>query len=117
MAVHNVKGSPGAIPGAPAAATSDASKTSKSSKASAASAYAKASASPNIKDAANVQISPRAKEMSLARKIADETPDVNEAKVEKYKNMIAKGEYKPDAGKIADGIARDTLMNELATNK
>jgi negative regulator of flagellin synthesis FlgM len=116
MAIHHVKGD-AALQDAASTATSHAAKSEKTTKAAAAGAYAKAAASPSVKDAANVQISPRAKEMSLARKIAEETPDVNEEKVAKYKELIAKGQYKPDAGKIADGIAKEALLDEYAHNR
>ena len=116
MAIHNVKGDT-PLPGASSAASSGAAKSEKTAKSSAAGSYAKAATNhPSVKDAANVQISPRAKEMSMARKIAEETPDVNEEKVAKYKELIAKGEYKPDAGKIADGIAKEALLDEHAHN-
>lgn len=118
MAVHNVKSNPAPVQiQSPAAtnAASEATRTEKSTKAnSAAGAYAKAATAPNVKDAANVQISPRAKEMSMARKAAENAPDVDEAKIAKLKEKIAKGEYKPDAHKIADGIAKEALMDEYA---
>ncbi len=117
MAIHTVK-SPGDTPSPAAAGAAQLTKSQKTAKTTAATnAYAKASAGPTVSDAANVQISPRAKEMSLARKIAEDTPDVDEAKIEKFKNSIARGEYKPDAGKIADGIAREALMDEYAHNR
>lgn len=115
MSIHNVKGNIGTPSTAPAAA-GEAAKSEKTAKTSAASAYSKINSSPSVKDAANVQISPRAKEMSMARKIAEDTPDINEEKVSKYKEMIAKGEYKPDAGRIADGIAREALLDEYSHN-
>ena len=114
MAIHNVKGTDiASSAGGPAAA-----KSEKATKVhTAAGSYAKAGAAPTVSDAANVQISPRAKEMSMARKIAEETPDVDEAKIEKYRNLIAKGEYKPDSAKIADGMAREALLDEYAHNQ
>ncbi len=114
MAIHNVKGAPDLNKTA-GAATAKSGKTAKPS--SAANSYAKAATAPTVKDAANVQISPRAKEMSMARQVAEKAPDVDEAKIAKYKSLVANGSYKPNPGKIADGIAREALLDEYATNQ
>jgi len=81
---------------------------------SALSAYTKAAQPPAQQAAANVQISPRAKELNLARQVVESTPDVREDKVAHFKAMIARGEYKPDAGKIADGILAEAMRDELS---
>ncbi|KAB8031809.1 flagellar biosynthesis anti-sigma factor FlgM [Fluviispira multicolorata] len=114
MSVNTVKGSGGvATPNAVAAP--EAAKAEKTAPKNAAhTAYAKAKEAPSVKDAANVQISPRAKELSMAKKIAEETPDVREDKVAKFKEQINKGEYNPDSGKIADGILREAIRDEIA---
>lgn len=75
--------------------------------------YAKA-ASRAQSGAAEVSISSRAKEMAAANRVVRETPDVREDKVEHFKKLIANGDYKPDAGKIADGIAREAIRDELS---
>jgi flagellar biosynthesis anti-sigma factor FlgM len=81
---------------------------------SVANAYAKASQPPAQQAAANVQISPRARELNLARQVVESTPDVREDKVAKFKSMIERGEYKPDAGKIADSILSEAIRDELS---
>ncbi|NBX17913.1 MAG: flagellar biosynthesis anti-sigma factor FlgM [Proteobacteria bacterium] len=81
---------------------------------SVANAYAQAAQPPAQQAAANVQISPRARELNLARQVVDATPDVREDKVAKFKSMIERGEYRPDAGKIADGILAEALRDELS---
>jgi negative regulator of flagellin synthesis FlgM len=81
---------------------------------SAAQGYTKTATAPTVKDAANVQISPRAKELSLARTLIEETPDVREDKVAEFRKRIASGEYKPDAGKIVDGILGEAIKDELS---
>lgn len=81
---------------------------------SVANAYSKAAQAPMQQPAANVQISPRARELNLARQVVDQTPDVREDKVAKFKSMIERGEYKPDAGKIADGILAEAVRDELS---
>lgn len=80
----------------------------------AAAAYAKAPAAPIAAEAANVQISQRAREMNQMRKIVDETPDVREDKIAHFKDLIAKGQYKPDSGKIADGLLNEAIREELS---
>jgi negative regulator of flagellin synthesis FlgM len=81
---------------------------------SAVNAYAKAAQASSQQPAANVQISQRARELNLARQVVDSTPDVREDKVAKFKAMIERGEYKPDAGKIADGILAEAIRDELS---
>ncbi|MEY3901391.1 MAG: hypothetical protein RL189_697 [Pseudomonadota bacterium] len=81
---------------------------------SVANAYAKAAQPAAQQAAANVQISPRARELNLARQVVESTPDVREDKVAKFKAMIERGEYKPDAGKIADGILSEAIRDELS---
>ena len=127
MAISNVKNPVGAgvasAPAKPSAAEGAAKAQGPSGPAAAAApaavraasqGYAKAAAAPTVKDAANVQISPRAKEMSLARAIIDETPEVREDKVADFKKRIASGEFKPDAGRIADGILGEAIKDELS---
>lgn len=77
-------------------------------------AYAKSAQSAAAQPAANVQISPRARELNMARQIVDATPDVREDKIAKFKGMIERGEYKPDASKIADGILAEAIRDELS---
>ena len=115
MAVNNIKGSSNPVPAGSLGAL-DAGKTEKTAPKAVAQAYAKQSSAPSVKDAANVQISQKAKDISMAKKAAHEAPDVREDKVAYYKNKIAKGEYKPDAGNIADGILREAMKDEIAKN-
>jgi negative regulator of flagellin synthesis FlgM len=102
--------STGQAPGSsPAAATGQATAVRAASQ-----GYAKAAATPTAKDAANVTISPKARELSLARAVVDETPDVRADKVAEFKARIASGEYKPDAGRIADGMLKEAIKDELS---
>jgi flagellar biosynthesis anti-sigma factor FlgM len=95
-----------------AAKTEGAGKSSRVS--SAASAYLKQAERPTTENAASVSISPKAREMSLARKIVDETPDIREDKVAEFKQKLANGTYKPDAEKIAAGILNEAIKDELS---
>ncbi len=62
-----------------------------------------------IKDAAEVNVSPRAKNIQKATEIAKQN-NVDEAKVARLQAMIDKGEYKIDADKIADKLVDEHLM-------
>ena len=114
MAVNNVKSQGIPLPTASPQGPAEASKSSGTQMKQAAGAYSKSAPTPSLKEAANVQISAKARELNLAKKIVDQTPDVREDKVAKFKDLIAKGEYKPDAGKIADGIMREAIKDEVS---
>ncbi len=117
MAVNGVKNSPN-LANANAIQSADPGKIEKTDKANvknvAAANYAKNAAPPSVKEAANVQISQKAKEMSLAKKIAEETPDIRDDKVAYFKDLIDKGEYKVDPDKIANAMVREAMRDEIA---
>ena len=46
--------------------------------------------------------------------IARNTSDVRDDKVADFKRRIESGEYKADAGNIADGMMREAIRDELA---
>ncbi len=56
----------------------------------------------------------RAEALKTAFEAAKNSPDVREDLVAKYKALIASGEYKPEAGDIADGLMREAVREELA---
>ena len=51
-----------------------------------------------------------------AFQIAMQTSDVREDKVSALKKKIENGEYTIDAGKVADGILRETIKEHLSIN-
>lgn len=63
--------------------------------------------------AANVKLSERAQDMKKIREAVNNTPDVDEAKIAKFRAMIAKGEYKPDARKVADKMVDEFAYQGL----
>lgn len=66
------------------------------------------------KDAsAKVDLSPRAQEMKKIKQLATSSPDVDEAKVKKFQDLIDKGLYKVDSKKVADKMVDDSLMSAL----
>lgn len=61
-------------------------------------------------DATRVQLSDRAQQMKKAKEIAMATPDVDEAKVAKFQQLIDQGKYKVDAKALADKMVDEELM-------
>ncbi len=62
------------------------------------------------------EASEKKKLMEQILEVVKSTPDVREEKVNKIKEMIKKGQYELDAGKIADGILREAVREKLATD-
>lgn len=62
-----------------------------------------------IKDAAEVNVSPRAKNIQKATEIAKQDT-VDEAKIARLQQLIDKGEYKVDAEAVADRLLNEHLM-------
>ena len=74
-----------------------------------------------IKKSVQVKLSDQALEASTAKQkalnIAMNTPDIRMDRVEELKARIKNGEYKVDPEKVAEGIAREALMDDLALNQ
>lgn len=67
-------------------------------------------ATPNqIKEAAQVNVSERAKQIQKATEIAKQET-VDEAKIARLQKLIDGGEYKVDAEQIADRLVNEHLM-------
>ncbi|MBK9294364.1 MAG: flagellar biosynthesis anti-sigma factor FlgM [Oligoflexia bacterium] len=62
---------------------------------------------------AKVNLSDRAQDIKKIREKIAATPDVDEAKVLKYKSMLAKGDYKVDSKAIADKMVDEHLKNDF----
>lgn len=70
--------------------------------------------SQSAKDAsAKIDLSPRAQEMKKINELANSAPDVDEAKVKKFQELIDKGLYKVDSKSVADKMVEDSLMSAL----
>ena len=71
-----------------------------------------------LKSSVGVDLSARSKDRAAAHRkaydIAKATPDVRADRVADLRQKIASGEYKPDSEKIADGILREAIMDQLA---
>ncbi|WP_413559806.1 flagellar biosynthesis anti-sigma factor FlgM [Bdellovibrio sp. HCB209] len=60
-------------------------------------------------DSSKVELSPRAQEAKRIKELAMSAPDVDEAKVAKFRDMIDQGKYKVDAKAIADRMVDEHL--------
>lgn len=65
--------------------------------------------SSNLGESSRVELSPRAQEAKRIKELALATPDVDEAKVAKFRALIDEGKYKVDAKAIADRMVDEHL--------
>ncbi len=66
---------------------------------------------------AKVNLSERAQDMKKVRAAMDSTPDVDEAKVAKFKSLINSGNYKVDSGAVADKMVNEHAYNDFLTEE
>ncbi|QDK36587.1 flagellar biosynthesis anti-sigma factor FlgM [Bdellovibrio sp. NC01] len=80
-------------------------------KATEAAGNAKADALVNssLGESTKVELSPKAQEAKRIKELAMAAPDVDEAKVAKFRELIDKGQYKVDAKSIADKMVDEHL--------
>lgn len=70
----------------------------------------KADALKNLGESSSrVDVSPRAQEAKRIKELAMAAPDVDEAKVAKFRQLIDEGKYKVDAEAIADRMVDEHL--------
>lgn len=65
--------------------------------------------SSSLAESSRVELSPRAQEAKRIKELAMSTPDVDEAKVAKFRKLIDEGNYKVDAEAIADKMVDEHL--------
>ncbi|MGZ3691658.1 MAG: flagellar biosynthesis anti-sigma factor FlgM [Pseudobdellovibrio sp.] len=91
-------------------------KSEKSSETSAAGGVNKnakaSSVAPSIEgsQATKVELSSRAQDVQKIKELAKNSPDVDMDKVEKFKRLIADGQYKVDAKAIADRMVDEHMF-------
>lgn len=61
------------------------------------------------REASRVEVSDRAQEAKRIKELAMATPDVDMAKVEKFRKLIDEGKYKVDAKAVADRMVDEHL--------
>ena len=96
--------------------TSDAAKTGGVNKNSKATDSAAADSANSNSQATKVELSQRVQDIKNIKEIANKTPDVDSAKVAKFRQMIAEGSYKVDAKSVADKMV-DEHMKSRATEE
>ena len=65
--------------------------------------------SSSLGDSTKVELSPRSQEAKRIKELAMSTPDVDDAKVAKFRKMIDEGKYNVDAKALASKIVDDEL--------
>lgn len=63
----------------------------------------------SLGESSKVELSPKAQEAKKIKELAMAAPDVDEAKVAKFRKMIDEGTYKTDAKAIADRMVDEHL--------
>lgn len=61
-------------------------------------------------DSVKVDLSSRAQDIQKAKDIAMSSPDVDQAKIEKFQKLIDEGKYKVDSKAIAERMVDEQLM-------
>ncbi|MCB0368089.1 MAG: flagellar biosynthesis anti-sigma factor FlgM [Bdellovibrionales bacterium] len=69
----------------------------------------KSSSSSAAGDATKIILSDRAQEARKIKELAMSAPDVDQAKVDKFRKLIDEGKYKVDAKAVADKMVDDEL--------
>ncbi len=66
-------------------------------------------AGTSLGESTRVELSPKAQEAKRIKEIATAAPDVDEAKVAKFRQLIDEGKYKVDAKAIAERMVDEHL--------
>lgn len=90
----------------------DGAKTDALKKTKGESALTKSVAAEALGESSRIDVSPRAQEAKRIKEIANATPDVDMAKVEKFRQLIDDGKYKVDARAVADKMVDEHLEME-----
>ncbi len=94
---------------APQTQAAESSSTKKSEQIKKQNYTSSAEASQQSTSSAKADISSRAKDMAKAKQVAQDTPDVREAKIAELKEKIANKSYRVDANAIADKLVDDHI--------
>lgn len=70
-------------------------------------------AGAGARQATNVEVSDRAQEAKRIKELATAAPDVDMAKVEKFRALIESGQYKVDARSVADRMVDEHLETKI----
>jgi negative regulator of flagellin synthesis FlgM len=64
----------------------------------------------NENEAVKMELSSRAQDIRQVKELAMGAPDIDHAKVEKFRKLIDEGKYKVDAKAVADRMVEDSFM-------
>ncbi|MCC2677597.1 MAG: FlgM, negative regulator of flagellin synthesis [Pseudobdellovibrio sp.] len=96
--------------------TKAADKSGAAKKSSSTSVSSDASATSESSQAAKVELSGRAQDIKKIKELANNSPDVDMNKVEKFKKLIAEGKYKVDSKAVADRMVEEHLLGAGKTS-
>ena len=102
--------------------SSKAEKASEKSKTSGVSKSQNASALEALKDlgggseATKIDLSQKAHDLKQIKELALSAPDIDQAKVDKFRRLIDEGKYKTDSKAIADKMVEEHLFSAGATS-
>ena len=68
-------------------------------------------------EASRVDLSQRSKDIRQIKELATASPDVDQAKVEKFRRLIDEGKYKVDAKAVADKMVDEQLLSAGTSNE
>ena len=68
----------------------------------------------SVKPEEKVDLSTKAKDIQQAKNALTQLPDVREEKVQEVKTQLEKGTYNIDAGKIADKMVNESIIDIFA---
>lgn len=67
-------------------------------------------------ESAKLDLSSRAQDLKKIKELALSSPDMDQAKVDKFQKLIDSGKYKVDAKAIADRLVDENLFNSNQTS-
>ncbi|RZA03991.1 MAG: flagellar biosynthesis anti-sigma factor FlgM [Proteobacteria bacterium] len=93
--------------------TKGAGKTAAAAKTDKAGEAASAGPMSGVGGATGIEISSEARAMAQANQIA-KSDNVDQAKIDRIKAMLATGTYKPDMGQVADKVMNENLLQDIS---
>jgi len=60
-----------------------------------------------------VDLSSKAKDIQKIKQVLDQTPEVNDEKIQELKRKIESGSYEINPGQIADKMLRESLIDTI----
>ncbi len=67
-------------------------------------------------EASKVDISERSQDIRQIKELAKASPDIDQAKVDKFRRLIDEGKYKVDAKAVADKMVDEQLLSAQTAN-